>query len=676
VNRKKQNINRRDFIKRTVKTGAAATVAPYIITGCSSKKNISHQKKVIVIGIDGMDPQLTEQMMNQGELPNFNRLRQQGGYSSLATTLPPQSPVAWAGFITGANSGVHGIYDFVHRKPEHQSKLFSSFCETVPASDGLQIGSQNVPLTFWPFNHQPAHAKLNRRGTPFWDYLDEKNINSQIYLVPSNYPPSPSKHGNHQSLAGMGVPDITGNRGMYQYFSENGPAPAKYLGNGWLDRLVFENHTAHARLIGPPNQFLVPPDSIFIDFSVHRDPKRNSAAIDVQNQKILLQKGQWSSWIKLNFDLSAPLAPDKRITGICRFFLRQVSPNFQLYISPINIDPSDPAMPICEPANLSKEMTENLGLFYTLGFQEDYNARIFNALNDQEFAQQAQLVLDQRLEMLDYALNHYDDGVLFFYFSSTDMQSHIFWWDSSRPHPFRSAQQSKFYHNHIKDLYQQMDNLLGDVILRYDKDATILILSDHGFACLNKNFNLNRWLRDNNYIRPFNAASLETDVDWAGSRAFALGINGLYINQKGRERDGIVNSGRDKELLINDLIEKLESVRDAQGYPIIDKVFRADQVYQGDATDLAPDLIIGYHRGYRCTFGSSVGLLQGDVIPDNNNPWSADHCFTPDQVPGVLFSNKPIKHKYPSLLDLAPTILSEYGLKSGPDMEGKDIFSG
>ncbi|MCP4712315.1 MAG: sulfatase arylsulfatase, partial [Planctomycetes bacterium] len=628
VNHKK-NINRRDFIKKTVHTGAAASLAPYIITGCSSNNNLSKQKKVIIVGIDGMDPQLTEQMMDSGDLPNFNRLRQKGGYSPLATTLPPQSPVAWAGFITGANSGVHGIYDFVHRKPQHQSRLFSSFCEAVPASDALQIGSQKVPLTFWPFNHQPAYTKLNRQGTPFWDYLDEKNINSQIYLVPSNYPPSPSKHGNHQSLAGMGVPDLTGNRGMYQFFSENGPTTPKYQGNGWLDRLVFENHSAHARLIGPPNQFLESPESIFIEFSVHRDLNRYSAAIDVQNQKILLNAGQWSSWIKLNFDLSTPLAPDKRITGICRFFLKQVSPNFQLYISPINIDPSDPAMQISEPANLSKKMTEKMGLFYTLGFQEDYNARIFNALNDQEFAQQAQLVLDQRLKMLDYAFDHYDDGVLFFYFSSTDMQSHIFWCDSSGPHPFRSTQQSNYYHNHIKDLYIQMDNVLGDIIARYDKDSTIIILSDHGFGNLNQNFNLNRWLRDNNYINPVNATSLEKDVDWDGSQAFALGINGLYINQKDRERDGIVNAGQEKEVLINELIEKLENVRDTEGKPIIDNVFRADQVYHGEALDLAPDLIIGYNRGCRCDYGSSIGLMQNDLISKNTNPWGADHCFTP-----------------------------------------------
>ena len=668
----KKNINRRDFLKST----AAASLAPYIITGCSSNINISKQKKVIVIGIDGMDPQLTEQMMSRGNLPNFNRLRQKGGYSPLATTLPPQSPVAWAGFITGANPGVHGIYDFVHRKPEHQSKIFSSFCETVPATDTLQIGSQNVPLTFWPFNHKPAYTKLNRRGTPFWDYLDEKNINSKIYLVPSNYPPSPSKHGHHQSLAGMGVPDLTGNRGMYQFFFENGPAPAQYQGYGWRGRLVFDNHTAHAQLIGPPDQFRTPPNSLFLDFSVHRDPNRNSAAIDVQNQKILLNSGQWSSWIKLDYTLSTPLAPDKKISGICRFYLRQVSPNFQLYISPINIDPSDPAMQICEPANLSKEMTDEMGLFYTLGFQEDYNARIFNALNDEEFIRQAQMVLDQRLEMLDYAFNHYDDGVLFFYFSSADLQSHICWWDSSSPHPFRSAQQSNYYHNHIKDLYQQMDNVLGDIIARYDKDATILILSDHGFANLNQNFNLNRWLRDNNYITPFNAESLEKDVDWGGSQAYALGINGLYINQNARERDGIVNPGQEKVSLLNELIEKLESVRDAEGKHIIDKVFRADQVYHGEAIDLAPDLIIGYNRGYRCDYGSSIGLLEGDLLSKNTNPWGADHCFTPDQVPGVLFSNKPIKHKNPSLLDLAPTILNEYGLKPGPDMEGKDIFSG
>ncbi|MHC4265732.1 MAG: alkaline phosphatase family protein, partial [Planctomycetota bacterium] len=211
-----KKINRRDFLKQS--SLAAATLATGLTIEqiyANNTKKINTKKKVIVLGIDGMDPRLSERLMDAGMLPNFKKLREAGGYSPLGTSIPPQSPVAWANFITGADSGTHGIFDFVHRQPENPRNTRSSISH-VQKGTGFALGKHVL------FLRSPKRV-LGRQGVPFWDYLDEAGINSTFYNLPSNYPPSESKYGNHRCLSGMGTPDLLGTKGTYQYFTEDGP---------------------------------------------------------------------------------------------------------------------------------------------------------------------------------------------------------------------------------------------------------------------------------------------------------------------------------------------------------------------------------------------------------------------------------------------------------------------
>ena len=678
MDKNKQNFSRREFLKRSATATAALAVGLRTRRGYAGgrKSPAVAGKKVIVLGLDGMDPELTESMMVLGELPNFSKLQQIGGYHRLGTSLPPQSPVAWANFITGAGPGTHGIFDFLLRHPEKQAESFFSIAETVAGEGYWQVGGHKLQLTFWPFSDTPKQTLLGRQGTPFWDYLDEIGVCSDIYLVPSNYPPSRSKYGHHRSISGLGTPDLLGQGGLFQYFSEDGPSQPKYEKGGLGARLEFRNHTARGQLLGPRNDFLMRPKPVTIDFDIHRDIDGRAALIDIQSHKVLLKEKQWSDWLALDFRMSLPrLIPDEHISGICRFFLREVYPTFQLYVTPINIDPSEPAARINEPEGFSKKIAPRMGRFYTTRFQEDYTARIFNVFTDEEYAHQAEMVLQQRLELLEYAMEHYREGVLFFYFSSTDLQSHIFWWDYLGKHPARSQSRTIEYRKHIRELYKRMDEVLGDILKRYSDEAVIFVLSDHGFAGVRRLFGLNSWLRDNGYIEPSYCTTSLKDVDWSKTRAYGFGLNSLYLNLKGREGNGIVEPGQQQEQLLVELIEKLEAIRDADGGAVIHKVYRADESYVGPATELAPDLVIGYHRGYKSASGSVEGLLTSPVLQDNKWAWGADHCFSPELVPGVLFSNRPIASKSPSLVDLAPTILAQFSLSCPDSMVGKNIFT-
>jgi predicted AlkP superfamily phosphohydrolase/phosphomutase len=671
-------IGRRTFLKgaAALAVGGPAVAGGSYWLGSVRRVSRSLGKKVIVIGIDGMDPGLCGEMMKQGLLPNLAKMSEVGGFSSLGTSIPPQSPVAWANFINGSGPGSHGIFDFIHRHPDEPGAPFYSAAETLPGEGYWDIGDHRLQLDFWPFNHQPPKTVLRRQGVPFWDYLDAAGIPSTFYDLPSNYPPSPSKHGNHRCLCGMGTPDMQGGYGTYQHFSEDAPAEGLDEGGGTRTRLVFDGDSAKARLIGPENSMLKAPEPISVEFEVHRDTRSNAALIEIQGEKILLKPGGWSRWLRLDFGLSTPAPlPTQHVHGICRFYLQEVAPNFRLYVTPVNVDPSAPATQISEPPDFVEGISDQLGLFYTTGFQEDHKARSNGVFVDDEFLKQATMVLDERLALFEYAVEDYDDGLLFFYFSSSDLQSHVFWWNSDAPHPTRSAPEAQRYFAHIKQLYQRLDAVIGDIYDRYGGKATILVMSDHGFANFGRQFNLNSWLRDHGYLNPRGCSSVLVDGDWSRTRAYGLGINGLYLNLKGREQHGIVEPGEEQERLTKQLIARLRAVRDYDGTQVIRDVYRTDEIYSGNATELAPDLIIGYAAGYRASWATCLGELTPDVFMDNDSAWSADHCADAREVPGMLCCNKKIRTKQPTLIDLAPSILAEFGLPTPYYMTGNIIAS-
>ena len=638
--------NRRTFLKgAAVAAGAAASGC---WSGSASRVSKSAGKKVIVVGFDGMDPILSASMMKAGQLPNLARLRDAGGFGPLATSIPPQSPVAWANFINGADPGSHGIFDFIHRHPEEPTKPFYAAAETV--------GTQTL---------------LRRQGVPFWDILDEGGVPCTFYDLPSNYPPSPSHHGHCRCISGMGTPDMLGTFGTYQHFADDGPAEPLDESGGKRFPLSFDRDTAAAKIVGPKYSSGGEEKPLRVEFQVHRDREANAAALEVQGHKILLKAGQWSRWTPIHFD--APWPDLTKVSGIVRFYLQEVSPHFRLYVSPVNMDPGAPAKQISEPPSFIQDVSKKLGLFYTTGFQEDYNARKNSVFTDDEYLKQAGIVLEERLALFDHAVHDYDDGLLFFYFSSSDLQSHMFWWDSNDKHPTRSADEAKTYFGHVHRLYKRLDQVVGDLMDRYGSRATIFVMSDHGFANFGRQFNLNSWLRDFGYLGPPDCTSVLHDMDWSLTSAYGLGINGLYLNLKGRERDGIVEPGQKAEDLLAELKERLEGVTD-NGQPVIRNVYRAKQIYTGGATALAPDLIVGYRRGYRASWATCLGDLTPDWLLDNDSAWSADHCADALEVPGVLFCNRPMKAAKPALWDVAPSILAEFGIATPSSMTGKSIF--
>ncbi len=368
------------------------------------------------------------------------------------------------------------------------------------------------------------------------------------------------------------------------------------------------------------------------------------------------------------------------VQGIARFLLKGVAPNFQLYVTPINIDPSVQAAPVTYPAEFGAEIARDIGAFWTKGLPADVKAFDHKVINDEEYVGQADLILKERMALFDHQWSRFESGLFYFYVSSTDQDAHMMWRNMDKTHPKHHEADIRFA-GWIPHLYEEMDKLVAKVLPAVDDKTLVLVCSDHGFAQFARQFHLNTWLRDNGYLvlKDSAAKKEETsifDVDWSQSVAYGVGFNGLYINLKGREGQGIVPPEKVGELTSR-LARELEAVVDLEtGQRPIAKVYRREDMYVGPATPMMPELLVGYTPGYRNASASVLGSTGKPTIDLNPWAWSGDHSMARDLVPGTLLSSQKVARANTSILDLPVTILEFFGVDKPEQMVGSSIFSG
>jgi len=651
------------------------------INNCFQSDKV-HDKKVMILAFDGMDSKILKTFMDRGKLPNFSKLASEGCFYNLGTSIPPQSPVAWSNFITGKNPGGHGIFDFIHRVPETMEPYLSTSRSEAP-DERISLGLFSIPnklsIPFSKYNLPLSGGSIHlmRKGKAFWEYLDDVGIPSSIIKLPSNYPPVQS---GTRSITGMGTPDIQGTYGSFSFYTDNPPDKKQEISGGQIIEVKVQENQVKAELFGPPNTFTEEMPTLSIPFSVYVDTDSLVGKIVLPDEDIILNQGEWSEWVKVTFQ---PIPYIQDLSGICRFYLKEVYPDFKLYVSPINIDPSNPAMSISYPDDYAIELYEKIGLYYTQGMAEDTKALSNGVLSNAEYLQQADFVFQERIKMLEYELDRFcamKTGLLFFYLSSLDQSSHVFWRTMDHNSPAYDPVKDEEFTPVMEQIYQKMDRVLRLVRDKINRNTTLIVMSDHGFSPFNRAFQLNSWLMENGFLSLIDPSKQEegehySNVDWKRTQAYALGLNGLYINLHGREPNGSVMPGKDKEAVIENLIFKLKEETDPEnGEKIIIDVFRTDKHYSGPYTSNAPDLIVGYNRGYRSAWESALGAFPKILIKNNTNAWSGDHCMSPRVVPGIFLSNKKVRVVNPKLQDLAPTVLTEFNLEVPDDMIGKPLY--
>jgi len=618
-------------------------------------------RRVVVLGLDGLDPELAEEMMAAGKLPNFAALRKRGSYTRLETTCPAMSPVAWSSFMTGTGPGRHGIYDFLHRDPRTYLPILSSV-QIRASRRALRIGALQIPLG-------PPVLRILRRSKPVWTILGEHGIASTVLRVPITFPPEPF-HG--LLLSGMCVPDLIGTQGSFALFTSDPEAGRDPVGGRRLP-LVGSNGVFSGRLPGPPRWRGAQGDASAVPFRLIATSE-TTARLEICRQRIRLAAGEYSDWVPVTFRLG----PGKRAAGICRFYLKRTAPSVDLYASPINIDPERPSLPISHPQVFSVYLAKRLGPFATLGLAEDTWALNEGVLDDRAFLLQCQLVFDERRRMLMGALRNTTHGCVICVFDTTDRIQHMFWRYRDRDHPARDQSDRSDLDGIIESAYEQADALVGEVLGQLSDHDALFVMSDHGFASFRRGVNLNAWLLREGYLHLQPGAQGEAtwlhDVDWEHTRAYAIGLGGLYLNIAGRESRGVVPP-EEMQALRRELAEKLTGIRDEEnGASPIKRVFDTAKTHTGPYSDVGPDLTIGYARGYRASWDGAQGRVAGPVIEDNTRRWSGDHCCDPALVPGVLFSSRPLTSSPAHIMDIAPSILALFGVRKPPYMQGRSLL--
>ncbi|MEW6443416.1 MAG: alkaline phosphatase family protein [bacterium] len=630
-----------------------------LLLGAARKPAARPDRKVrraIVIGFDGMEPGLAERFMGQGLLPNLSGLREQGTFCPLGTTLPALSPVAWSTFQTGVNPGKHAIFDFIRRDARtYLGKLSSA--RIRPPRRRLRLKGIHVPLG------KPVLQGL-RRSKPFWAILGEKGVSSIILRVPITFPPEPFQG---MSLSGMCVPDLQGTQGSFSYYTDR---PDSMIGTDAAKtiRVRWNGLSLDTCIPGPPHPFR--PSAGRLQCPLRLERRESSLTIRVNGTRRSLAVGEYTPWMAVPFR-----AGPFRIRGTVRFYLKQLRPYFDLYLTPVNIDPAFPSLPISHPRGFSVYLAKKKGPFATLGLAEDTSGLNEGVLDDQAFLRQCYDIHREREEVFWDALDHVRDGLLVSVFDLTDRVQHMFWRDEDRLHPARPPDRDATSPNALEEVYRKADAFLGKLLDRIGPDTLLLVISDHGFASFRRAVNLNTWLQREGYLA-FQGSGEPGEwfkgVDWSRTRAFALGLCGVYLNLRGRERSGTVQPGAEARRLRREIACRLKDLQDPRnGARPIHGVFEAVSSYRGPYRDEAPDLLVTFREGYRVSWESATGQVSDAVFADNTRCWSGDHCLRPDLIPGVFFSNRKLLSPRPRLLDLAPTLLAAFGIEPPAYMDGR-----
>lgn len=681
---------------------AGLAVAQAVACGGPATAPDTGKPKLVIIGFDGMDPDLVREYVAAGQMPTFAKVIKAGGLYDLDTTVSPESPTAWASFATGVNPGKHNIYDFLVR-------------DTQTYLPDLGMVTRTPPTFLWNWipTSRPTITSL-RGGTSFWVTAGQGGVRSSILTVPVTFPPEDVPNG--ELLAGLPLPDIRGTMGTFSYYAtdlsrfEEGSTEM----GGILRRLAFDGNTARTVLVGPPNPVvraqltalrakgtmtdadrtaiaeLEAREDVTLPLTVTWTKARGAADIELAGERFTLKAGEWSKWINLKFKVNLFIT----IHGMAQLHLAKADDDLQLYVSPVNWKPDAPPVPMSSPEGFAGELYKKLGPFRTLGWAEATWPLNEERMSEATFMDDLYRAFDDRAQVI---LNRLTSGawdLLIGVIESTDRVQHMMWHHRDTEHPMHKATEAENQRDAILRIYRRADQFMAEVIDQVGPDTPLMIVSDHGFHSWRKAVNLNTFLvqegfmvlkgqttsKDKTLDDLFSGGEFFEHVDWSKTRAYAMGLGQIYFNLRGREGQGIVSTGEEYRLLADDLSNRLKAnLRDPDtNLPIVTNVYKRDEVYNGEFLQNASDLQVGFADGYRVSWQTTLGGAPAELMYPNMKRWSGDHGgFDYATTAGVLISNRPIAtdaNGRANIIDIAPTVLQFYGVSVPGSIDGRNLW--
>jgi predicted AlkP superfamily phosphohydrolase/phosphomutase len=649
------------------------SVAP---TGChQGTRPVTNQ--IVVLGFDGADPNLTAKWMAEGHLPNLKHLADTGAFHPLGTTNPPESPVAWATFATGLNPGGTGIFDFLTRNPQ---TYLPELALATHAPPRFLFGL--VPVSRPRVTNQ-------RSGVPFYKAAADAGYKTAVIRMPLEFPPTDLPGG--KLWAGLGVPDVRGTWGTFFYFGTD--LTPWDVGDtefgGRLVRLELNGNKATAAIDGPVNPAAKTYQRASVPVAFTVTPERNTVTISLGGHDETPGERQWSGWFRVRFRITPLLS----VPAICRFYVLQVTPDLRLYMSPLNIDPDSPALPVSSPNGYAAEIARKHGLMKTVGWWHDTWALNEEKIDEGVFLDDLFRTTQTLEDVTLDELKNDPPSLLVSVFTSTDSVSHMFYRLIDPQHPRYDPELAKQYGDAILRVYERMDEIIGKVEQAMKPNGLLIIVSDHGFHTWRKGFNTNTWLVENGYMalknpnakennynlaELFGQGSFFPNVDWSHTRAYALGLGQIYLNLRGREKYGVVAPGGEADGILQEMRTKLLAFRDPDtNEAVIQNVYLGREIFHGARMAGAPDLQLDFRDGYRTSWQTSLGAIPEGIVVANLKKWSGDHCASdPTDTQGIFFSNRHLETPYPSIQDIAPTVLHLMGVAPPDALDGRALQLG
>ena len=640
--------------------------------------------RMVVIVLDGLDYRLTKEAMDRGELPTFSVLAANGTFAPLESELPPESPVALASLQTGVNPGRHGIVDFVTRDLDYR-----------PQNGMVSIKRARLALGKVPLRGPRVKSRL---AAPTFSDVVWRAGYPVLALRQSLSFPVPDRPGAWMT-SGLGTPDIAGSAGFYAVYTDESGffAGDTEMGGRRIPIEAGEDGvTYRTYLEGPPDPAKgrgeageIQHARVPLTFRVSSSDL--SVEIELQGETERLQLDRKKPKRSGHFHVAFPLAtiPPHVVHGVVRFTVRGVDP-LVVVTDAVNLRPGHTPLPISAPERYAADLVSTYGPFETVGWQEQTFQLNDGWQDDAGFLQDLLEDMDiSRAQLLGELKRKPGARLVFMTVTATDRAAHCFYRYLDKEHPARHAAPPTIDGNPYLTVLRRADDYIASVIERLDPHDTLLVCSDHGFATWRYAVNLNQWLVSQGYMALhdspggkslgafFRDARPENVVDWNKTRAYAVGLGQIYINRVGRESQGIV-SADDVPALKHEIRKKLLALRNpllAEGSSIplapVHDVHFLHERYHGPLVEQAPDIQVGFARGYRVSWQTALlgGMsASGDVpvIQPNQRAWSGDHCSCdPSLVPGVLFSNRALDPmpggRMAHVRDIAASVMAHFG---------------
>ncbi len=604
--------------------------------------------RLVVLGVDGLDPRLLDGLVERGKVPNLARLHR----SALETTVPSDPASAWSSFATGTPPAAHGILGDVMRLP-------ASYDLAGPCMPAGSTGSQS--------------SRNTRLGEPFWSAAARAGKRVRVLRAPYSCPPS--VEGAAEVLGGAGTPDLVGGPGATMLVRSCAPAPggrppaggvplvAQSLpGGGWT-----------VRIDGPEQGGKETAAVLTMSWSAAAGAKDRVLLVDGGRGVVRVAPGKWSDWIELSFEGGV-----KKIAGITRVLPLSGGTGLEAVLEPVSADPYAPLVPLCAPRYYAGFLADRYGRFRTTGSLVDEQAYDAGQIGPASLLNQTYSSWEQAERMTLGELGRGGWDLLLSVFPQTGAAVRVLARAGDDRLPAHDSALDAGYGANLEKIYVRLDGLVGEIMKGLSASDRLIVVGVRGLRPVRREVNLTTWLVKEGYTalaRKARASAKDgyADVEWERTRAFAAGAGAIYLNLAGREPHGTVQPGEEARDLLEEIRGKLLALRDGSS-PVIKDVVPGQEAFSGPAVDRAPDLLVVLHAGYAIGAAGRLGAVPPAVLHDSVRPWiPAADGGDPADARGVFLATLPARGD-PAVVDVSSTVLGFFGIKPPPTCTGRNLW--